>query len=407
MNIHQMITRSPLCLLGLLGLTLLASPVAAQVLGPGPSDPNLFDNVISLPPDTVFGNQSIGGDGLTTQVNVSDGGSIGVFFQAFSGAEVNMSSGSIAGGFMAQSGSEVNISGGSVGSSFEAKSGSVVNISDGTFAGFFDARSGSEVNITGGNLGNDFDAFSGSVVNISGGTFTEDCTNLGCGFDALPGSEVNISGGSLGILFGTDSGSVVNITGGSFGAGFTARGEVNISGGSFGVPTSIFSRTGFVATFTSVVNISGGTFDNGFRASTSTVTNLFGSEFVLNGVPLDNLTIDEAFQIVIENGYYNGEFNGGFLSGVLADGSTFGFDLSDFVNGYSDPATLTVTLVSPEPDTILGDANQNGEVNFFDIAPFIDILSNGSFLDQADCNQDGVVDFFDIAPFIEILTNNN
>ena len=45
----------------------------------------------------------------------------------------------------------------------------------------------------------------------------------------------------------------------------------------------------------------------------------------------------------------------------------------------------------------------NGVVDFCDIAPFIDILSSGVFLDQADCNQDGVVDFFDIAPFIDIL----
>ena len=53
---------------------------------------------------------------------------------------------------------------------------------------------------------------------------------------------------------------------------------------------------------------------------------------------------------------------------------------------------------------ILGDVNQDGVANFFDIAPFIAILSNSEFQDEADINRDGVVDFFDIAPFIAILS---
>jgi hypothetical protein len=39
-----------------------------------------------------------------------------------------------------------------------------------------------------------------------------------------------------------------------------------------------------------------------------------------------------------------------------------------------------------------------------DIAPFIQLLSSGDFLEQADCNIDGAVDFLDIAPFIGFLT---
>ena len=52
----------------------------------------------------------------------------------------------------------------------------------------------------------------------------------------------------------------------------------------------------------------------------------------------------------------------------------------------------------------LGDCNQDGFVNFLDIAPFIAILTTGPYLQQADCNQDGFVSFLDIAPFIAILT---
>ena len=93
------------------------------------------------------------------------------------------------------------------------------------------------------------------------------------------------------------------------------------------------------------------------------------------------------------------------LSGLLADGSPFSFDLDSntgfFGDDHFDPdATLTVTLVSP---FILGDCDLDGDVDFLDINPFIGILATASFLAQADCNQDGVVNFLDINPFLEIL----
>ena len=53
---------------------------------------------------------------------------------------------------------------------------------------------------------------------------------------------------------------------------------------------------------------------------------------------------------------------------------------------------------------LLGDVDQDGVVNFLDIASFIVILTNGPYLAEADCNEDGVVDFLDIDPFIAILT---
>ena len=57
-----------------------------------------------------------------------------------------------------------------------------------------------------------------------------------------------------------------------------------------------------------------------------------------------------------------------------------------------------------EPAGILkGDVDMNGVVDFFDIQPFIDVLSSSSFQAEADTNCSGGVDFFDIAPFIAIL----
>ena len=50
-----------------------------------------------------------------------------------------------------------------------------------------------------------------------------------------------------------------------------------------------------------------------------------------------------------------------------------------------------------------GDVDLSGEVNFFDIAPFIVALSSAMFQDEADVNCDGTISFFDIPPFIDIL----
>jgi len=185
----------------------------------------------------------------------------------------------------------------------------------------------------------------------------------------------------------------VNISGGTVGFSFSAfdGSEVNISGGSFDFA--------FDANDGSQVNISGGTFGPDFDASSGSTVNLFVNAVAIDGVPMENdLVMGEAFAI---------ENRDQTLSGVFVDGTPFSFDLNssdanseDFFSSF---ATLTVTLGLPASEIILGDCDQNGEVNFFDIAPFIEILAAESFLEQADCDQDGDVDFFDIFPFIETL----
>ena len=82
------------------------------------------------------------------------------------------------------------------------------------------------------------------------------------------------------------------------------------------------------------------------------------------------------------------------------------------------PVFVTVGLSGPQFDSsgdyelfiyrfdgifLLGDVNFDEAINFFDIAPFIDVLQSGKFRKVADINQDGFVNFFDIAPFIDLL----
>ena len=52
----------------------------------------------------------------------------------------------------------------------------------------------------------------------------------------------------------------------------------------------------------------------------------------------------------------------------------------------------------------LGDVNQDGNVDFLDISPFITALSTGAFSCEADIDQNGTVDFLDISPFIALLS---
>ena len=327
----------------LLASFFFSATTSAQVFDSGPSEPALFTNVVNLPGDVLP--EVIGGVAEeTTQLNVADNGSVGVFLDA-------------------NVGSEVNVNGGSVGD-------------------YMRALNGSEVNISGGLAGVGFLAI-GSVVNISGGSVGDEC--------GVYGSEVNISGGSVGNFLEARDFSVINISGGSVGDGFFAYilSEVNISGGSVG--------NNFAAFEGSEVNISGGVVGDSIDAYHSSEVNLFGRDFVLDGVLLDDLIAGEAFTILDRNVT---------LSGLLADGSAFSFDLNtEFSNSISEDhfhpdAMLTVTLTS---EVLRGDCNQDGVVNFSDISPFISILSAGDYLSQADINGDAVVDFSDISPLIAIL----
>ena len=79
----------------------------------------------------------------------------------------------------------------------------------------------------------------------------------------------------------------------------------------------------------------------------------------------------------------------------------------DFSDGAPFPDPFGITVGGATPDPIKGDVNQDGTVDFFDIQPFIDVLSSGEFQAEADVNCDTVVDFFDIQAFIDILAGGS
>ena len=82
---------------------------------------------------------------------------------------------------------------------------------------------------------------------------------------------------------------------------------------------------------------------------------------------------------------------------VFAGGNVTVENLDITTVGESD------VVIVPTTD-LLGDLNQDGDVNFLDLAPFIAALASNTYSAEADCNQDGVLNFLDIASFIAILT---
>ena len=228
------------------------------------SDPAGFGAVINVPPKVVGNSGSIGSN---TQLNLSDGGTIGTRFDA--GAEGGGSSNV-----------EVNISGGTIGDLFDANDGSTVNISGGVIGNNSNALFGSTVNITGGVIGIGFDAMPGSTVNVSGGVFD-------AFFDAFDGSAVNVSGGDIGLAFEAQAGSTVVVNGGRLGRQFEVRtgSDVTLVGGEFLVngvaPLDLTSVT------LSGSDVLTGTLEDGSAfVFSSTYGDLFSFGDVIDGVTL-------------------------------------------------------------------------------------------------------------------------
>lgn len=74
--------------------------------------------------------------------------------------------------------------------------------------------------------------------------------------------------------------------------------------------------------------------------------------------------------------------------------------------GYT--ASAPFVMYFTDIDRPLGDLNDDGVVDVFDINPFVDVLLNPDAgtreeLFAADLNLDGVVDVFDINPFVELI----
>ena len=94
------------------------------------------------------------------------------------------------------------------------------------------------------------------------------------------------------------------------------------------------------------------------------------------------------------------------------DCSNVSIDLSDFQNALAASFRLEVDSSGPVDQLVvqyggvlLGDINLDGSVNLLDVAPFVALISNGTFAPEADMNCDGQVNLLDVDPFIQALAN--
>ena len=122
-----------------------------------------------------------------------------------------------------------------------------------------------------------------------------------------------------------------------------------------------------------------------------------GSVRVFSGVDgsvlynFDGDSAEDNFSRVSGAGDVNGDGVDDFIVGALGFG------------GANNGRYARVFVSQVTPSVLKGDVNISGNVDFFDIAPFIAVLSSGSFQAEADVNCDGEVNFFDISALITVL----
>ena len=135
--------------------------------------------------------------------------------------------------------------------------------------------------------------------------------------------------------------------------------------------------------------------DGGPGTKSSTILTLTGGVYFV-AISEFNSTFEDGF-VNSGSAFEAGEIETAILNinGSQRGSSTIGEDPS------VDETAFFRFVVGSSP---LGDVNRDGVVDFFDIAPFIDLLSFATFQVEADINQDLVVDFFDIQPFIDLLS---
>ena len=142
-----------------------------------------------------------------------------------------------------------------------------------------------------------------------------------------------------------------------------------------------------------------------------------------NQLTIDQRGEDRIFDGAVDIGAFEFQVDSPFLLGdANQDGGVDFLDIPPFVAllqagtfldeadinrdgsvNFEDISPFVSLLRSVDSTPLLGDANLDGEVDFLDIPPFIALIQTGTFLDEADINRDGSVNFEDITPFVSLL----
>ena len=179
---------------------------------------------------------------------------------------------------------------------------------------------------------------------------------------------------------------------GGFAAANTAAGDVSISmvtpGAQMTISEDTFSQLANSFTLGGDLNIVDSV---GFAGGSQT--------FDLSAVQADSVDFNTVNMVRVGN--------------LVTITSTFTFTENINTGAADLPLTFDVTYVAtgtaldvPEATLrTLGDVNQDSEVDYGDIMPFIGVLLREDYKTEADINQNNAVNFFDIPPFIVMLTD--
>ena len=236
--------------------------------------------------------------------------------------------------------------------------GAVVNLNGGTIASGTvfsagDFPSGFTLNINDGVVGLGVE-INNAIINIAGGEVALGANDLSEGVNNF-NNTITVTGGEVGGFFQLRGSSTLELAGGTIESfGTLANATATVTGGEF----TLVDNNG-------ELNIFGGDF-NTFRTLGNSALNLFGTGFAIDGVPIEGLSLDSAFEIDVRDVV---------LSGTLSDGSAFsnlldseppegGLNFGPFatfadlqaVPGFaSTGSTVTVSLVQsvPEPNSLV------------------------------------------------------
>ena len=117
------------------------------------------------------------------------------------------------------------------------------------------------------------------------------------------------------------------------------------------------------------------------------------------GEPPETFSITSAKLIQDVQNIVNGTTNYGFLLKADPEGLMGSASRVTSREG-GNAAKLIITFSG---DVLIGDINMDGDVNLLDVAPFVDLISTGTFQAEADINDDGDVNLLDVAGFVELL----